>query len=160
LLSEESFIWEARVASCEARWLPLLRGPVPIERIRAGDQVYTVDLDEGKLRNNKVLKTFKSGRTEIIELGLGDETIACTPQHRFYREGWVAATELKPGDRLSSREGQRVELKAVRRISKLQFVYNFTVEGPHNYLVGKSELLVHNRKRKEEDREPDDDKDP
>lgn len=67
-----------------------------------------------------MLKTFKSGRSAIIELGLGDETIACTPQHRFYREGWVAATELKPGDRLSSREGQPVELKAVRRTSLIE----------------------------------------
>jgi hypothetical protein len=73
---------------------------------------------------------------------------------------FLSSGELKPGDRLLSREGQHVELKAVRRIRQPQRVYNFTVEGPHNYFVGTSALLIHNLKTKEETREPGDDDDP
>src|SRR5712691_3002036 len=57
----------------EGTMVATAEGPVPIERIRAGDQVYTVDLDEGKITSNRVLKTFKFGRNEIVELGVGDE---------------------------------------------------------------------------------------
>ena len=121
-------------------------GPAPIERIRTGDRVCTLDLQERKLGLRRVVKTFRFAITQVLELGFDDETIACTPRHRFYREGWVAAANLNPGDRLCSGDGRQVELQTVRRRFKLQFVYNFTVEGPHNYLVGKSKLLVHNRK--------------
>jgi len=69
---------------------------VPIERIRAGGQVRTVDLDEGKLRISGASKTFKSGRNAIIELGLGDqENTVGTDEHagpavpRSFRTGEI-----------------------------------------------------------------------
>ena len=121
-------------------------GPTPIEHIRGGDQVHTLDLKGRKLGFGTVAKTFKFARIQVLELGFDEETIVCTPRHRFFREGWVAAANLKPGDLLSRGDGQQVELKTVRRKLKPKFVYNFSVEGPHNYLVGKPELLVHNGK--------------
>jgi Pretoxin HINT domain len=123
-----------------------INGLAPIERIRTGDHIRTIDLKERKLGSSRVVKTFKFPKIQVLELGFDDETIACTPQHRFYRRGWVAAMNLKPGDTLYGGDGKEAELKSVRRKLKLQFVYNLGVEGRHNYLVGKSKLLVHNRK--------------
>jgi Pretoxin HINT domain len=122
-------------------------GLVPIESIRTGDKVYTLDLNRGEPVINRVLKTFTSRRDEIIELDFGKETISSTPQHRFYTGEWIAAQELRVGNALLNRQGQHIELKRIqRKKSASQSVFNLGVEGIPNYFVGELKLLVHNDK--------------
>jgi hypothetical protein len=79
-------------------------------------------------------------------LDLGDETVQCTPSHRFFTGIWVAAGHLTPGQRLLCRDGQWRELQSVVRRSEPQPVFNLEVEGVHTYLVGRSGVVVHNEK--------------
>lgn len=64
-------------------------GPVPIERIKVGDTVYS---QEG--RPIKVLKTFKTGRKEVIQLtNRGRIWAECTEDHVWYLERKGKATQ-------------------------------------------------------------------
>ena len=76
------------------------------------------------------------------------KTITCTTEHPFYvrGKGWVAAEELKIGDRLELQNGANAFIEAVRH-EKLETpiqVYNFEVEDFHTYYVGSDCILVHN----------------
>lgn len=121
-------------------------GLVPIETLKMGDKVCSMDVASRCVKFEAVIQTINSQSSEFVVLGLQDETIRCTPQHRFYTNRWVAAGELVPGDSLLSREGREVKLLTVRQEEEMQSVFNLMVANSHNYFVGKSELLVHNLK--------------
>lgn len=58
------------------------KGPVPIECIKVGDTVYSQDGQE-----IKVLKTFETGRKEVVELtNRGKVWAECTEDHVWYLE--------------------------------------------------------------------------
>ncbi|GIG65921.1 RHS repeat-associated core domain-containing protein [Phytomonospora endophytica] len=77
------------------------------------------------------------------------ETFTVTPEHPFWQvdeQAWVDAGELEAGDGLLRRDGDRIEIVAVERLERdAPFtVYNFTVDGTHNYYATAVDTLVHN----------------
>ena len=60
------------------------------------------------------------------------------------RGGWVAASELKPGDPVRLADGSTAYVTEVRKTERVEKVYNFTVEGFHTYHVGELGVWVHN----------------
>ena len=106
---------------------------------------------------------------EIITVDTGTDKIKATSNHPFYvLEGkdlavrlipedigtseintgtkgrWVKAGELRTGDKLKLFDRVAI-VKNITRMVKTVKVYNFTVKDNHNYVVGSTHVLVHNK---------------
>lgn len=84
---------------------------------------------------------------DVISLTVGDETLGVTRHHRLFsddREGWVAASDLRLGERLATRDGI-IHVANVGRSSGTPVeVFNLEIYGAHEYYVGSHRALVHN----------------
>ena len=121
-------------------------GLLEIQSIQIGDKVLTYNEATGEREYNKVIHVISSVKlkeTLSIELSNGG-VIKATPGHLIYVEGsWVAAEDILPGQSLYSLGESVTVTKVVASVDKVK-VYNLTVEGNHNYFVGKDGVLVHN----------------
>ena len=123
-------------------------GLKPIEKVKAGDFVYSENPETGEKGLKKVVQTFVNETEELIHIHADGQDIVTTPEHPFYVpvKGWTNAADLRAGDILVTVNG---EYKVVEKIqhelleSPIQ-VYNFEVEDFHTYYVGDSSILVHN----------------
>lgn len=78
-----------------------------------------------------------------ISLYTETKVIETTAIHPFYtEEGWKDASELEEGDKILTKEQEKVEYNY-----EPKKVYNFTVANFHTYFVGLLALLVHNAGR-------------
>lgn len=90
----------------------------------------------------------RDGATGAADL----QQIGATTEHPFWVEGkgWVAACQLHAGDLL-----KRIDSGACLRVVSAELsgtkadVFNFEVEGVHNYFVGRDGVLVHNESRQQ-----------
>jgi hypothetical protein len=62
---------------------------------------------------------------------------------------WVEAQDLKTGDGLKSRNGDRLVITKVSRRRVSSLVYNIEIEGCHNYAVSRGGILAHNKGEQE-----------
>src|SRR3989338_1440586 len=112
-----------------------------IQDIKVGDVVYGYDNQSGKIIETKVKKTIINKEKEYLIIN----EINVTPRHQFYIDGkWIAAEEIKIGDRLLLQNLSYETVKSIKRIlvDDSITVYNFDVEGPSNFFAGG--VLVHN----------------
>lgn len=131
----------------------------PIEDVRTGDLVLATDPETGRTTAKPVTHLISgSGEKDLVELTVdtdGDRggrtaTLTATDEHPFWAEDlgrWVDAEDLRPGTRLRTDAGERVEVTDVRpRTAKKQQVHNLTVGDLHTFyvLAGDTEILVHN----------------
>ena len=120
-----------------------------IEELKAGDYVYSYNEVTKRIEAKKVLKMFKHEVSEVLEIYLENgEVITTTKEHPFYvGEECVEAGDLLAGMFLVGKdlEGIRIEDMKVRAEEEVIKVYNIEVEGNHNYFVGESFVLVHNK---------------
>lgn len=121
-------------------------GPAALEAIRPGDGIWSYDVATRRRAVRRVLRAYEHRGRKFLTLDFGDETICCTPPHRFYTGVWTAAATLAPGQRILTRDGEWRTLQRVTRSLHPQPVFNLLVEGLHNYFVGASGFLVHNEK--------------
>ena len=123
-------------------------GFVCIESIKEGDEVYSCNADTGEIGLKKVQKTYVHEVTELVHLTIDDETIDTTREHPFFLEGlgFIAASELRPGDEIRLYDGSTGVVKSVEieTLKNPVNVYNFEVEDWHTYYVGEEGALVHN----------------
>ena len=118
-------------------------GPRKIESISIGDRVLAQDTSKGTLSFQPVLATHLNGPSNTLWISIGDETVVATGIHRFWQagKGWAMARDLKPGDQLRMIGG-------VAKVESIEpglpdRVYNLTVAGSNDFLVGAAGLLVH-----------------
>ena len=121
-----------------------------IEDLRAGDYVYSYNEETKRIEEKKVLKVFKHEVSEVLEIYLekNGEVITTTKEHPFYvGKEYVEAGELTAGMFLMSKHLGKVRITdiRVRAEEETVAVYNIEVEGNHNYFVGESFILVHNK---------------
>jgi len=119
-----------------------------IEEIAIGDKVWTINLDNNQRELKEVTKLFIGESDEIYEITINEEVIEATPKHQFYivDKGWIRAYELEEGDQLIAKDNEKLVINKIvhkKDITPVK-VYNLTVEGNHNYLITKYEVLVHN----------------
>lgn len=81
------------------------RGPMPIEFLKHGDWVYTVDpktlqITVAKCRNPRITQK----KAELVRVYCDHDTLVCTPDHKIltYNRSWVQAKDLQAGDRIVS----------------------------------------------------------
>ena len=123
-------------------------GLKPIETIQSGEFVWAEDPETGERALKRVVRTFLNEKDELVHVQVNGETITCTTEHPFYvrDKGWVAADELKIGDKLELQSGEDAFIEAVHheKLAKPIQVYNFEVDDFHTYYVGPDCVLVHN----------------
>jgi hypothetical protein len=86
-----------------------------------------------------VLATIARTSDQVLSQTLrgSDRPLEVTANHRLYsaeRNGWTEATDLRPGERLMTAEGEAV-LDSARRLPSSHRVYNLEVEQEHEYHV-------------------------
>jgi RHS repeat-associated protein len=118
-----------------------------IEEIRAGDSVWAYDTGSSNVVLKSVLHTFVRERDSLVKLIINDDLIEVTPEHPFFVQGrgWVRAVDLREGDPLLTFDSENeAHVRRAERCGGTFVVYNFEVEGLHNYFVADEAVLVHN----------------
>ncbi len=118
-----------------------------IEEIKVGDRVWAYDTAMSNVVLKSVVRTFTRERSSLVVLEVDDDVIKVTPEHPFFvlGRGWTRADALQQGDKLLTFDAKNDA--HVRRSEKQNgrfVVYNFEVEGLHNYFVAHEAVLVHN----------------
>jgi hypothetical protein len=121
-------------------------GQKPIEQIQVGDQVWARDMATGQSQLRTVTALFSKHADEILTIDAAGTSWQVTPQHPFWvvGKGWIDAGNLRAGDLLSDRAGASHPVTGTSRAVGGTTVYNFEVEGDHNYYITDAQLLVHN----------------
>jgi hypothetical protein len=120
-----------------------LSGTRAIETLQLGDQVLTQDPRSGELGFRPILVVYHNPPSQVLRIGLDDETISATGIHRFWKagKGWTMARELKPGDLIRT-VGGLAKVASVETGS-VQPVFNLDVGDNHSFFVGQGGALVH-----------------
>ena len=133
-------------------WVTTPRGRTPIELLRVGDRIMSVDPIGGEMIEVTITAIRSATRECIgVELGTG-ERLVCTPDHPVfdpetgtYRDAgdWVLG---KASRLLAIEKGEPtpVEPRAARAYSGLHRVFDLTVDGPHHNFVANG-VVVHNK---------------
>jgi hypothetical protein len=95
-----------------------------------------------------VIGKFVTTNAKVIELSIEglDEPIGTTASHPFWsldRNDWVAAGDLKPGEKLRTLDGSAAVKSVVPRPGT-ETVYNLEVHKDHTFFVSDAKLWVHN----------------
>lgn len=104
-------------------------------------------LPPGKVARPAVGK-FVTTNAKVIDLAIEglDKPIGTTASHPFWsldRKGWVAASDLKPGEKLRTQDGSAT-VKSITPRPGTETVYNIEVHKDHTYFVSDAKLWVHN----------------
>ena len=127
-------------------------GPVAIENVAVGDQVWSYDYLSGESALKTVTGTSVRQTNELVKITADGETVVTTPRHPFYvvdnkeYNGYTAAKFLSVGDRILTSNGSAATVSFIESVETDEpvTVYNLSVEDNHSYYVGENELLVHN----------------
>lgn len=127
------------------------RGMVSIENVREGDLVTSIDDSTGEISYSKVVKTFIHDVDEyMFKIRTDDDEVECTGIHKFLvlsgeKKVWRPAEFLHPGTILVRADNTTRKIIDFHAVDKQVRVYNIEVAGNHNYCVGESKILVHNK---------------
>jgi len=126
-------------------------GLKPIEKIKIGEKVLSMDENTGKTSYQLVTDLIQGeGQYRLVEITLDSgKSIEATADHPFYikGKGWNSASSLKVGQVLELHNGTTVVVEEVLTRVRRDLVYNLTVANTHNYFVGEDGVLVHNADR-------------
>lgn len=84
-------------------------GDVPIEHLRPGDFVLSVDHNTGSVVSRRVVRTFTSRSTRRVRIAVNGKTIVCTANHPFFVKGagYAEAESIRQGHMLCMWTGIR-----------------------------------------------------
>ena len=131
-----------------------LTGFSPIEQIKQGDIVLSYNELLHQLEYSTVVQTMTHNVIEpIYTLHIKDEQLRVTGVHRFLisrdifhsTSQWIPAADLQIGDWMFLADGTWHLIHNIEVNIEHQIVYNFEVAGNHNYYVGRSQILAHNK---------------
>jgi Protein of unknown function (DUF1557). len=118
-----------------------------IEDVNAGDRVWSYNEDTGETGLQPVSYKVERESDHIVELHTDSERIETTAFHPFFTDkGWKNAGDLKAGDKIQTKNGQKIEIKKTKFKYESKKVFNFEVTNWHTYFVGLLAWLVHNTK--------------
>ena len=118
-----------------------------IDEIRAGDRVWSYNVETGERALKEVKEVFVRENDELLHIETSRGAVDATTSHPFYvvGKGWVAAGDLAVGDGIQAISGDAGIVTGLRleKLDKPIPVYNLDVEDFHSYFV--EGILVHNR---------------
>ena len=95
------------------------------------------------------MRVFSEIGHAISEIRLKDETLQCTPGHRFFAGGWLEAAGLNPSHSIAAIDGSHTTVISSTTTPRAEVVHNFAVADDHTFFVGRTGVLVHNDKMAE-----------
>ena len=121
----------------------------PIEDIETDDEVTAYNPETDQTEKRRVVRSYVHEDKPTYDVVVNDgEKVTATSKHPFMVEGkgYTPVEKLHKGDLLVRADGSTIEVLSVNATGKTATVYNFEVEGLHNYHVraGQHWLLVHN----------------
>lgn len=123
-------------------------GYKPISEICKGDWVWAYDENCKKYELRQVTQIMSNTTYDTVKVTIASDEIECTENHPFYTDnGWKAASELCTGTNVMTfnNEYKSVLMVENKHYSEPVRTYNLCVEDYHSYMVGESEVVVHNR---------------
>ena len=119
-----------------------------IDEIRAGDRVWSYNVETGERALKAVKEVFVRENDELLHIETSRGVVDATTNHPFYvvGKGWVAAGDLAVGDSIQAISGDAgiVTGLVLEKLDKPISVYNLDVEDFHSYFVADG-VLVHNK---------------
>ncbi len=123
-------------------------GDKPIEEIKCGELVYSMNESTGEVGLKKVVQTFVNETSKLVQITIGETLIETTPTHPFWIKdiGWVEAEDVDIGDIVVTLSGieTTIDAKNILCLDKPVTVYNFEVADWHTYFVSDKQIWVHN----------------
>ena len=123
-----------------------------IEDVIVGDRVVSYNESTGKNEVKSVLQIFNSQHKELVNIQTNNGETISSVEHPYYVNrnntwSWISAKNLRVGDILVAVNGQKVIVEQVQHeiLEQPQTLYNFEVEGNHNYYVAESVKLSTNK---------------
>jgi hypothetical protein len=122
----------------------------PIEKIVVGDNVLSYNEQTREMEFRRVTELVRGTSINLVDLTFGGDRVTCSPPHRFLNsEGhWTQAGELHVTDLIQTAHGRSLAVTSSRSytVPNGLAVFNFEVEGCHNYCVSEAAIIVHNHK--------------
>jgi len=141
-----------------------------IETVSIGEQVWAYDHDRQVWALMRVIDTEAHDYSgAMVTVKAGDEAIESTPTHPYWvvagesletrppakargeealrstaNGRWVAAQDIRHGDKLLARDGRLVKVEATETAEKTIRIFNLLVDRLNSYAVGGAGLLVNN----------------
>ncbi|MCG7409118.1 hypothetical protein MH117_17000 [Paenibacillus sp. ACRRX] len=117
-----------------------------IEDIKVGDKVLAKSEETGEAAYKAVEETFNRTADEVYVIEVKQEKITTTEEHPFWivGKGWVEAGDLVVEDVLVDRDGKEYPIESITVHQEPTKVYNFRVQGYHNYFVTDLRIWTHN----------------
>lgn len=115
--------------------------------MKVGNKVYSYNEQTNLYAYNPITQINESTANTIYQLQINNEIIECTGSHPFLStNGWKSADSLNPGDLLLTNEQNAAVLSKLSQTTHEDAVptYNLCVANSHTYMVGHSNLIVHN----------------
>lgn len=121
------------------------KGLRPIENIEIGDNVWSYNLDNKTNELKEVISLSQHETTELLIISTENTEIKCTADHPFFVDGkWIKAKDLQKSNEFLSFDNNKHKIHNIEKIKGNFDVYNFEVEGNHDYYVSRDQILVHN----------------
>jgi RHS repeat-associated protein len=134
-----------KICFTEGTLVAIEKGSKKIEDIKEGDLVWSYNEETGKKELKKVAALSRNISSSLVKISVNGTEITCTPEHPFYvNENWVEAKDLVKGMLLTTLDGKTSLVESIKFLDEKVKVYNFEVEGNHNYYVSEKGILVHN----------------
>ena len=119
----------------------------PIEEIKAGDRVSSMDIESSEKGESTVGSVKSSQVDKLIKVTFGDGELISTPLHRICVgvEGWTTIQNVEVGDTIVSNTGDELVVETIEVIEEETTVYRLDdVADSYNYFANGA--LVHNWK--------------
>ncbi|HZQ81935.1 MAG TPA: polymorphic toxin-type HINT domain-containing protein [Gaiellaceae bacterium] len=122
-------------------------GARPIDRLAAGDQVWSHDVSSGQRLVGCVAEVHRKAALRFVRVTAAGQSVRATGRHPFWVEevgDWVAAEELEPGMHLRLYDGGAapIENVAIEPVDGAP-TFDLSIEPQPTYFVGPG-VLVHN----------------
>jgi Pretoxin HINT domain len=123
-----------------------------VEMVSQNDRVLGFNQLTGKLEASKVNLVHPPAVSESYLII--NDILRVTNEHPFLSNGqWVPIGKLRVGDTLTDQKGSPVPITSIETIWERVSVYNFAVEGAHNYIA--EGFVAHNKNPPEDEEPPD-----
>jgi len=128
-------------------------GEVPIEKIAEGDEVESRNVETGTVEIERVTELIPPHKGILLEMRIEGERAPLRPSlaHPFWvkrgdsEPDWIPADHMRIGDLVQSLQGAWRRVVSITPVEGQETVYNFTVANDHDYFVGETGFLVHNK---------------
>lgn len=121
-------------------------GLIPIESLQVGDTVIGCDLVDG-IKHTKIAMTTKKEIEAIVIVETKKENLYTSEKQKFYDptlQQWVAAKNITKDTTLVDCYFNYIPCIHVQTIQKKTTAYEISLETPHTFFIGSTQILTHN----------------